>query len=348
MEVDSIVSCKLLFGNAVSAESVGILMRSRLQSAARRMGFSDATRDDMALVAAEMISNQIKHAQGKGMLQIWQQPGPSLDLVAMDFGPGIKNVRIASQDGYSTTNTLGKGLGSIARLSDESAVYSIPNSGNRDQKWHGAMFWARFNLNNEKLAPRNGALRASAAIFTRALSDDRYNGDRVVFDLDAERLRWMHFDGLGHGPEAQQVTSHLENLLPQSNTPAELFSVLDRRLVSTRGAVAILGEVNCREKQGQLLGVGDMSAQLVLDDEPQKLNFAPGILGKEHKTPQTNEFRFDKKMTLVTASDGIRRGWQPEHFPALFNQHPQVIAYVLGNTMGRVSDDQSLCVMQIH
>mgnify|MGYP000094201205 CR=1 FL=1 len=347
MEVDSIMSCKLLFGNAVSGESVGILMRSRLQSAARRMGFSDAARDDMALVAAEMISNQIKHAEGKGMLQIWQQPGPSLDIVAMDYGPGIRNIQAASQDGYSTTNTLGKGLGSITRLSDESAVYSIPRGAGRDQKWHGALFWARFNLHDRKHDPRNAA-HACAALFTRALSDDRYNGDRVVFDLAGEQLRWMHFDGLGHGIDAERVTSHLENLLPQSANPAELFSVLDRRLASTRGAVAIVGEIDCKERTGRLLGVGDMSAQLVLDDQPQTLSFAPGILGKEHKTPQTSEFRFNKKMTLVTASDGIRRGWHPDHFPALFNQHPQVIAYVLGNTMGRVSDDQSLCVMQIH
>lgn len=348
MEVDSIVSCKLLFGNAVSGESVGILMRSRLQSAARRMGFSDATRDDMALVAAEMISNQIKHAEGKGLLQIWQQPGPSLDIVAMDYGPGIKNIQAASQDGYSTTHTLGKGLGSIARLSDESAIYSIPRSGSREQKWHGALFWARFNLHDQAPPSRNGTAHARAAVFTRALSDDRYNGDRVVFDLGGEQLRWMHFDGLGHGPDAQQVTSHLENLLPQSHSSAELFNVLDRRLASTRGAVAILGEIDCIKRCGRLLGVGDMSAQLVLDDQPQSLSFAPGILGKEHKTPQPSEFRFDRKMTLVTASDGIRRGWLPDHFPALFNQHPQVIAYVLGNTMGRVSDDQSLCVMQIH
>lgn len=348
MEVDSIASCKLLFGNAVSGESVGILMRSRLQSAARRMGFSDGARDDMALVAAEMISNQIKHAEGKGLLQIWQQPGPSLDIVAMDYGPGIKNIQTASQDGYSTTHTLGKGLGSINRLSDESAIYSIPRSGTREQKWHGALFWARFNLRDPTTPKHNGVAHARAAVFTRALSDDRYNGDRVVFDVNGEQLRWMHFDGLGHGIEAEQVTNHLENLLPQSNTPNELFSLLDRRLASTRGAVAILGQIDYAQRRGRLLGVGDMSAQLVIDDQAQNLSFAPGILGKEHKTPKINEFSFDKKMTLVTASDGIRRGWLPEDFPALFNQHPQVIAYVLGNAMGRISDDQSLCVLEIH
>lgn len=346
MEVDSIVSCKLLFGSAVSGESVGILMRSRLQSAARRLGFSDSARDDMALVAAEMISNQIKHAEGKGMLQIWQQPGPALDLVAYDYGPGIANIQAASQDGFSTTKTLGKGLGSIARLSDESAAYSIPRGNPREQKWHGALFWARFYLHAPK--PRANGVRARTALFTRALSDDRYNGDRVVLDVDEHQLRWMHFDGLGHGAEAQQVTSHLENLLPQSESPAELFGVLDKRFAATRGAVAILGRIDCATRRGELLGVGDMNAQLVLDDVPQSIHFAPGIVGKEHKTPQLSKFAFSKKATLVTASDGIRRGWHPDHFPGLFNQHPQVIAYVIGNTMGRVSDDQSLCVMQVH
>lgn len=346
MEVDSIVSCKLLFGSAVSGESVGILMRSRLQSAARRLGFADSARDDMALVAAEMISNQIKHAEGKGMLQIWQQPGPALDLVAYDYGPGIANIQAATQDGFSTTKTLGKGLGSIARLSDESAAYSIPRSNAREQKWHGALFWARFYLNQPK-THING-VQARTALYTRALSDDRYNGDRIVFSFDENGLRWMHFDGLGHGAEAQQVTNQLETLLPQSQSPTQLFSVLDRRFSTTRGAVAILGSIDCARRRGQLLGVGDMNAQLMLDDVPQSMHFAPGIIGKEHKTPQVNEFEFNKKATLVTSSDGIRRGWQPDHFPGLFNQHPQVIAYVIGNTMGRVSDDQSLCVMQVH
>lgn len=346
MEVDSIVSCKLLFGSAVSGESVGILMRSRLQSAARRLGFADSARDDMALVAAEMISNQIKHAEGKGMLQIWQQPGPALDLVAYDYGPGIANIQAATQDGFSTTRTLGKGLGSIARLSDESAAYSIPRSSSREQKWHGALFWARFYLNQPKM--RTKGIHARTALFTRALSDDRYNGDRIVFNVDEKELRWMHFDGLGHGAEAQQVTSHLETLLPRSQSPSELFRLLDRRFSTTRGAVAILGSIDCAARRGELLGVGDMHAQLVLDDVPQNIHFAPGIVGKEHKTPQVNRFEFNKKATLVTSSDGIRRGWHPDHFPGLFNQHPQVIAYVIGNTMGRVSDDQSLCVMQVH
>jgi len=60
------------------------------------------------VVAAELVSNQVKHARSRGMLQIWQQPGPALDLVALDFGPGIPNLVLAQQDGYSTANTLGK------------------------------------------------------------------------------------------------------------------------------------------------------------------------------------------------------------------------------------------------
>jgi hypothetical protein len=50
---------------------------------------------------------------------------------------------------------------------------------------------------------------------------------------------------------------------------------------------------------------------------------------------------------VVTASDGIRRNWDTENFTGLFSHHPQLIAYTLGNIMGRISDDQSICVSTV-
>ncbi|MDP2760766.1 MAG: hypothetical protein Q8O64_10265 [Sideroxyarcus sp.] len=78
----------------------------------------------MLLVAAELASNNVKHAGGHGMIQIWQQPGSVLDILSLDYGPGIDNLAQAEQDGYSSTNTFGKGLGAIRRLSDESYIYT--------------------------------------------------------------------------------------------------------------------------------------------------------------------------------------------------------------------------------
>ncbi|MHB8914368.1 MAG: ATP-binding protein [Thiobacillus sp.] len=352
---DSLGSCKLLFNNPIPTEAEGILLRSRLQATARRMGFSEVQRENMVLVAAEMVSNQIKYAGGRGMLQIWQQPGPTLDIVALDYGPGIGNLAQAHRDGYSSSKTLGKGLGTIRNLSHTSGIYTIPEvvGGRLNLPWHGCVFWSRFDPAH-KSTPGNPAAKScvarqefSVGLFTRALTDDRYNGDRIYLEQHARTLRWLHLDGLGHGEMAQLATDNLAELLLRSEDVLQVINLIDRQLMSTRGAVAMLSDLDLDEMRAQIVGVGDMSAACHTDDQLQNINFAPGILGKEHKTPRVTSLDLKRQSTIITASDGIRRSWNETAFPSLLKQHPQMIAYVLGNIMGRASDDQSLCVVRV-
>ena len=122
---------------------------------------------------------------------------------------------------------------------------------------------------------------------------------------------------------------------------------MDRQLKNTRGAVAIAGEFNLARRDLNIVGVGDMHAHVMENEEMHNLSFAPGVLGKEHK--KSAQFHFDagKRCLAITASDGIRKNWGGSSFPGLFHLHPQLIAYTLGNIMGRISDDQSLCIASI-
>lgn len=352
---DSRTSCKLLFSNPIPSEAEGILLRSRLQATARRMGFSDGQRENMVLVAAEMVSNQIKYAGGRGMLQIWQQPGAVLDLLALDFGPGISNLALAHRDGYSSSKTLGKGLGTIRSLSHESGIYTVPELGSAsvNAPWHGCAFWSRFTTSQKKPVENPAAnLRATkpgfiVGLFTRALTDDRYNGDRIYLEQHEDKIRWLHMDGLGHGELAQKATDNLADLLLISPDVLQVLEKVDLQLRTTRGAVAMLSDLDINVMKAQILGIGDMSAYFYVDDQFQNITFSPGILGKEHKTPRVIPIDLKKQSTVITASDGIRRSWNEATFPGLWKQHPQLIAYVLGNILGRGSDDQSLCVVRI-
>ena len=47
-------------------------------------------------------------------------------LLAIDRGPGIENLDEAMQDGVSSKNTLGGGLGELKRLSDSVEISSAP------------------------------------------------------------------------------------------------------------------------------------------------------------------------------------------------------------------------------
>lgn len=270
------------------------------------------------------------------------QPGPILDIVALDYGPGIANLAEAEVDGFSTTSTFGKGLGAIRRLSDESYVYTQPENFGHAKKWNGTVFLARYILGSHKdFTPR------SVGIFSRSLSDKRYNGDRIYWQKSGNQLRWLHLDGLGHGEEALEATANLASHLSHSDKLDTILEKVDRQLFNTRGAVGVICAIDLAQRDLQMLGVGDMHAHIFDQEQMQPVSFAPGILGKEHRSTSPFQSTLGKRAVVITASDGIRRNWDTENFTGLFNHHPQLIAYTLGIIMGRISDDQSVFVSTV-
>ena len=340
---DSAVDCKLLFNSVTQSESALILLRAKLVAITRRLGVSNLERENMLLVAAELVSNNVKHAACRGMVQLWMQPGGVLDMLSLDYGPGIADLASAEEDGYSTSSTLGKGLGAIRRLSGESYIYTQQAQAGQPRKWSGTVILARFFLDKSK--EKKSAFKFG--LYSRSLSDERYNGDRIYLQKHGRTLRWLHLDGLGHGEEAQAATADLAAHLLDDESPQAILAMVDRQLHDTRGAVAISGEIDLANYSLRLSGVGDMNAHIYDQEQVQHIAFAPGILGREHRTANVLQTGFGKKCVIVTASDGIRRNWDAANFAGLFNQHPQLIAYALGNIMGRISDDQSICVCTI-
>jgi anti-sigma regulatory factor (Ser/Thr protein kinase) len=339
---DTANDCKLLYSGHTNSESVLILLRSKLAAISHRLGISDLKRENMLLVASELVQNNIKHARGSGMIQVWMQPGPIIDILALDYGPGIANLPQAEEDGFSTVKTFGKGLGAIRRLSDESYVYTQPQQYGQERKWSGTVFMARFTLgNNKDFQPKN------VGLFSRSLSDKRYNGDRIYWQSSGSQTRWLHLDGLGHGQEALRATEDLATHLAGGGDLHAVLERLDHQLVSTRGAVGIICQIDRMRHTLQLLGVGDMHAYIYDNEQVQRIASVSGILGKEHRSPSMFQAVLGKRAVVVTASDGIRRNWGAENFAGLFNHHPQLIAYTVGNIMARMSDDQSICVSTV-
>lgn len=344
--INTHASCGCLYDGHVGDESSSLRLRARVMSVAHRLGFSEVVCQNIGLVATEMASNLVKFAGGHGSVQLWQQPGGVLDLFALDFGPGIADVDAALVDDHSSVGTLGKGLGSIQRLSDEMMIYSRCPDHSPSRKWTGVALLARFH---SRTAVDDWTAPAQVGLYSRALTDDRYNGDIVYLQRTDHALRWLHLDALGHGRIAQETIEHLGSHLHADAAPEQMLRDADRQLTGSRGAVAIAGELRFDESHFALVGIGDMHAHAVRAPrhEADTLFFAPGVLGREHKQPTTYQEAFEHRGLVITASDGIRRNWHEESFPGLLEQHPQLIAYVLGSIMGRMSDDQSLCAIAL-
>ncbi|AOU98879.1 hypothetical protein BI364_13740 [Acidihalobacter yilgarnensis] len=335
---------KLLLEQIIRDESGQVLLRSRLRAVARRMGFSSAARERMELVCNEMTSNQIKFSAGTGVVQLWESAWPAaIDLFVLDYGPGIVDLPAASRDGYTTAGTMGKGLGAIKRLADNSAFYSQSARTSAATGWHGMSVWARFY--QDRSVEPEAAPPARVGMYLRAYQDDRYNGDGLFVQSRGQRTRWLHLDGLGHGIAAAEVVHPLRQMLDMDVSLDELMGAISKRLRGGRGAVGLLGEVDAYAGTASLCGVGDMLAYHVNENARHEIALAPGILGHAHRRAELQTMTFPAWDMIITASDGIRRNWLISTFPGLWCLHPQMIALFLGQIVSRGNDDKSLFVI---
>lgn len=94
-------------------------------------GFAGSDLTLIATAVSEIARNTIAYAgQGEMLFGIADEGGRrGLWVVARDQGPGIADVALAMQDGYSTGNSLGLGLPGARRLMDEFEIDSAPGRG---------------------------------------------------------------------------------------------------------------------------------------------------------------------------------------------------------------------------
>jgi serine/threonine-protein kinase RsbT len=124
---------------AIRADVDIISARERGRNLAAELGFN---RGELALIAtaiSELARNILTYA-GEGEIALdREQLGDKRGIVviARDRGPGIADVDLALQDGYSTSRSLGIGLPGVRRLMDEFELSSAPGSGTTvtTKKW---------------------------------------------------------------------------------------------------------------------------------------------------------------------------------------------------------------------
>jgi serine/threonine-protein kinase RsbT len=95
------------------------------------LGFSST---DLTLIATAIseVARNIRVFAGEGQVQIKRLNEGGRDgilVVARDRGPGIRDVELAMQDGYSTRGSFGLGLPGARRLMDEFQIRSRPGRG---------------------------------------------------------------------------------------------------------------------------------------------------------------------------------------------------------------------------
>lgn len=108
-----------------------VVARRTVREAAIQLGFGQTDVTRIVTAASELARNTFKYA-AEGVMR-WRRMEADgrfgVELQFVDRGPGIQDVDLAMQDGFSTSGGLGMGLPGARRLMDDLEIESVPGQG---------------------------------------------------------------------------------------------------------------------------------------------------------------------------------------------------------------------------
>jgi anti-sigma regulatory factor (Ser/Thr protein kinase) len=325
--------------NIADPSHIGEARRSAAEIA-RKAGGNEAQLGRIALVATEMATNVVKHAAGAGgslvIDRFGDAAGSGVELVAIDKGPGMADVRACLADGYSTAGSAGTGLGAIARQADVFGVYSRPGL--------GTAVLARFIL----AAAAENAAGTDIGVVSATYPGETVCGDQWAFSAGSRGKTLLVVDGSGHGPQAARAAEIAAKVFTDhpSEECAPLVERMHRALAPSRGAALAVARIDAGARVIRFVGVGNITGSLVNGLEARQMVSHNGTAG--HIAPRIREFNypFDDTPCVIMHSDGLSNRWRIADYPGLAVCHPSLIAAVLFRDYRRERDDATVAVMR--
>ena len=299
---------------------------------ADKLQFNDTRRGETAIVVTEAARNVLLHGHGgEIVLSTWTNgEGRALDILALDKGPGMKDLAECLQDGYSTGGTPGTGLGAISRIASIFEVHSTERA--------GTALFARLQEQN----PAQAHFVTGAVCLP--ITGEMECGDAWAARHQPGRSIFIVADGLGHGPGAAEAANEAIRIFEarSDETPHQILTRAHDALKKTRGAAVSVCEIDTIARTAKYAGVGNIHAAIIADSKMRSLVSHNGTLG--HTAVRFQEFIYPwpEKALLVMHSDGLSSHWDLESYPGLQFRHPQLIAGVLYRDAGRGRDDATV------
>lgn len=313
--------------------STGEVRRAAI-TCATSIGMNETDCGKISIAVTELATNVTKHAKrGKILCEPVACNGIyGLRVLALDKGPGIRDIATALQDGYSTSGTPGNGLGAVRRLATRFDVYSAPKLGTCVL----AEFWPQ-----GKLPKTDSTDSFQLGVVSLAVRGEDVCGDGWGTRPMADRSFFMVVDGLGHGVFAAEAAREAERVLAESDaTSAEtILRDCHDALKKTRGAAGAIAAISRENGTLVFSGVGNISA-VVLDGESRRgIASHNGTLG--HQIHKLQEFTvpWSADSILIMHSDGLGSKWDLSQYPGLASKHPSIISAILYRDFERERDD---------
>jgi anti-sigma regulatory factor (Ser/Thr protein kinase) len=325
---------------AVPNRTYQAIARSEIKRIAGTVGFAARRLAEIEIIVAEITSNLVKHTSAGGEILIKSITGdnPGIELISIDAGPGMESVLKMMEDGVSSTNTMGQGLGAIRRLSDDFEIYSLKD-------W-GTILLSRIYIDTPVLTKKKPA---EVRVLMVCKEGESVCGDNYHCSMTkSNQLKLILTDGLGHGKAAalaadESIHSFLENSLVPPN---EQIRRIHLDIKSTRGAVINISYLDFTNKQIMYCGVGNISSKILTAGKNRNCISYNGIVG--HSIPRTlnnHVLQWNRTDILILHSDGLSTRWDLQKYPMITKHDFSIIAAALYKDHCRKNDDVTIAVI---
>lgn len=299
---------------------------------------SETTVGRVALVATELATNLIKHANGGSLLCGSSRDGNRVCLISIDKGPGLVNLAAAMRDGFSTAGSAGTGLGAMSR-SAEVDVYALPNRGT-------AVLCTIADDTPRPASPLNAPPRVRVSGICVPKTGEEQPGDDWTALAGRDQLTLCVADGLGHGLGAATASrAAIESFEQRPDDSLErLLQDAHGALRPTRGAAIGLARVHATAGRVDFAGVGNIAGAIADESNTRRVVSLNGIVGHEMRKVQSFAYPWTASSILILHSDGVSANWSTSNYPGLLQHDPALIAAVLYRDHARGHDDATVVV----
>jgi anti-sigma regulatory factor (Ser/Thr protein kinase) len=327
---------------AANDRSYFSLIKKEIHRIATEAGLSAARTNELDLIVAEMTSNLFKYSDdGEILLGVFNKGGsPYIELISIDNGPGMINPTRMMQDGVSTSNTLGHGLGSMKRLSDTFELYS--------QIGWGTIVLSRVYNEPEMFKPQNKVVMRPIVV---SKPGETTSGDGFVYKKTDKYIKMMLADGLGHGPEANKAINEAAaafKVFPDYS-PTETIRFIHTSIKKTRGAVISIIGYDFDQKEWASVGVGNIAVRMMGPAGAFRNHMSyNGIVG--HNIPNTmndQKYAADQYNQVLLCSDGIKTRIDFAKYPLMYKYDQTILAAAIYKDHARRNDDMSVVLAKL-
>lgn len=328
-------------GKCIAIDDASAVAEARRAAStlAAALGFDETDAGDLAIVVSEIASNIHKHAgEGHIVLQAVELGGGvGIDVLGLDRGPGIADLKRSRRDGFSTTGSSGNGLGAIDRIALLYDVYSPPG--------RGTAVLARMA---QRKAPKetNGAHFAVSGVCIPRSGEDAC-GDDWFARRSGHGLMLGVSDGLGHGYAAADASAAARRVFCDAppSSPAALLEKMHQSMRGTRGAAVAIADIDLDRRSVDFAGIGNVVALLSSPAGTRHCVSHNGIVGGD-RAPRIQQFSYPvaTEAVFIMHSDGLSTHWDLDAYAGLLARDPSLIAGVLFRDFKRDRDDATVVV----